>query len=271
MERLLPGVTADQQGTVTCMGLTPGGRLQPPQRISVVRHGQSVGNVAAETAAATGAEQLELTTRDMDTPLSDLGAEQSAALGRWLAKGSFDGTSRVIASPYLRAQQTARIALDAAGGSLSRLPVSTDERLRDRELGTLDGLTTLGIEARFPELAAQRVRVGKFYQRPPGGEAWTDVLLRLRSFDQTLAAGAADEHVLIFSHDIVVLLFCYLYEDLDEKQVLHLGQTNPVANASVTTFARVSGRLRLQTYNEVAPLEEGGLPVTVQKEKIDDD
>jgi broad specificity phosphatase PhoE len=248
------------------MASTGSPQLLPPQRLWVVRHGQSVGNVAAEAAAA---ELLDLTTRDVDTPLSDLGAEQSAALGRWMGKGSFDTTTRVIASPYLRARQTARLALDAAGGALSQLPVSTDERLRDRELGTLDGLTTRGIEVRFPELWAQRTRVGKFYQRPPGGESWTDVLLRLRSLHQSLLAGPPDEQVLIFSHDIVVLLFCYLYEDLDETQVLDLGRTRPVANASLTTFARVGERLRLQTYNEVAPLAEGGVPVTVQKEKVD--
>src|SRR3954454_19308382 len=220
-------------------------QLPAPQRLSVVRHGQSVGNVAAAAAVTAGAELLEITTRDMDTPLSDLGAEQATTLGRWLGQQQTDLPTRVIASPYLRAQQTARLALAAAGGSLSQLTISTDERLRDRELGTLDGLTVRGIERRFPDLAAQRTRLGKFYQRPPGGEAWTDVLLRLRSLDHTLALGSPDEHVLIFSHDIIVLLFCYLYEDLDEKQVLDLGRTNPVANASVTTFARVRGRLRL--------------------------
>jgi broad specificity phosphatase PhoE len=251
------------------MASTGSPQLLPPERLWVVRHGQSVGNVAAEAAAAAGAELLDLTTRDVDTPLSDLGAQQSAALGRWMAKGSFDTTTRVIASPYLRAQQTARLALDAAGGRLAKLPVGTDERLRDRELGTLDGLTTRGIEVRFPELWAQRTRVGKFYQRPPGGESWTDVLLRLRSLHQSLLAGPPDEHILIFSHDIAVLHFCYLYEDLDETQVLDLGRTKPVANASVTSFARVGDRLRLETYNEVAPLEEGGVPVTVQKEKVD--
>ena len=56
-----------------------------------------------------------------------------------------------------------------------------DERLREKEFGILDGLTTLGIRNGFPEQADFRKILGKFYHRPPGGESWCDVILRLRS------------------------------------------------------------------------------------------
>ena len=56
-----------------------------------------------------------------------------------------------------------------------------DERLRDRELGILDRLTSAGVEARFLEEGERRRWLGKFYYRPPGGESWADVVLRLRS------------------------------------------------------------------------------------------
>ena len=157
-------------------------RIGLPERLWLVRHGQSVGNVAHAAAAAASSERLELETRDMDVPLSDLGRQQAAALGHWLQSiAPHDRPTAVLSSPYLRAHQTARLALDTCGGELARVSVRDDERLRDRDLGIFEGLTWRGIQAKYPDLATLRVRVGKFYQRPPGGESWTDVLLRLRS------------------------------------------------------------------------------------------
>ena len=225
-----------------------------PERLWLVRHGQSTGNLAHAAAAAAESERLELDTRDMDVPLSDLGREQSSALGRWLARRDAAAQpTAVLASPYLRAQQTARLVLDACGGAVAGLEIVTDERLRDRDLGLLEGLTWRGIQARYPDLAALRSRIGKFYQRPPGGESWTDVLLRLRSVHQSLREELAGERVIVFSHDVVVLLFRYLYDDLDEATVLDLGLNHPVANGSLTTFAVRDGRLRLESYNALPP------------------
>jgi broad specificity phosphatase PhoE len=232
-------------------------RIGLPETLWVVRHGQSTGNVAHAEATAARSERLELDTRDVDVPLSELGRRQAEALGQHL--GSLDPGQRptaVLVSPFLRAQQTARYALAACGAAVADLEVRVDERLRDRDLGVLEGLTWRGVQAKYPELAATRSKLGKFYQRPPGGEAWTDVLLRLRSVHQTLLHEYADQRLVVFSHDVIVLLFRYLYDDLDERGVLDLGQADPVRNGSLTTFVRKGGRLRLESYNLVAPLEE---------------
>jgi 2,3-bisphosphoglycerate-dependent phosphoglycerate mutase len=223
----------------------------PPDRLYLVRHGQSTGNLAHAAAAAAKSELLELETRDMDVPLSDLGRAQATALGTWLATKPADELPTVaLVSPYLRAQQTARIALEACRPAVD---VRADERLRDRDLGIFEGLTWRGIQAKYPDLAALRARVGKFYQRPPGGEAWTDVILRLRSVHQTLVHEYAGERVIIFTHDVVVLLFRYLYDGLDEAAALDLGLNQPVRNASLTTFVRSGDRLVLEGYNLLPP------------------
>ena len=60
-----------------------------------------------------------------------------------------------------------------------------DERLRERDLGLFDGMTGQGIKDTYPEEAARRSAMGKFYYRPPGGESWTDVVLRVRSGSPT--------------------------------------------------------------------------------------
>jgi broad specificity phosphatase PhoE len=225
--------------------------IGPPERLYLVRHGQSTGNLAHAAASAAQSELLELETRDMDVPLSDLGREQATALGTWLAADpTYQLPTVALSSPYLRAQQTARIVMDICSPSVE---VEPDERLRDRDLGIFEGLTWRGIQAKYPDLAAMRTRVGKFYQRPPGGESWTDVLLRLRSVHQTLVHDYAGERVIVFTHDVVVLLFRYLYDGLDEAATLELGLTQPVRNASLTTFARSGGRLSLEEYDVLPP------------------
>ena len=78
-----------------------------------------------------------------------------------------------------RARQTLALAL---GDAESAVPVTADERLRDRELGVLDLLTRSGSRACTPRRRSAGSHLGKFYHRPPGGESWADVALRLRSF-----------------------------------------------------------------------------------------
>jgi probable phosphoglycerate mutase len=143
--------------------------------IVLVRHGESTGNVALTTAMVASAETIDVEFRDPDVPLTGTGEEQAGAVGRWLTK-SPAAPDLVYCSPYTRARQTAALALEAAGLDLE---VHLDERLRDRELGVLDLLTHDGVVRRFPGEETRRRWLGKLYYRPPGGESWADVALRL--------------------------------------------------------------------------------------------
>ncbi len=87
-----------------------------------------------------------------------------------------------------------------------------DERLREKEFGILDRLTPLGIRAKYPDLAEQRLHVGKFYFRPPGGESWCDVILRLRSFLDMLTREYRGDRVLVVAHQVIVNCLRYLLE-----------------------------------------------------------
>ncbi|MGI9588750.1 MAG: phosphoglycerate mutase family protein, partial [Dietzia maris] len=74
----------------------------------LVRHGQSVGNVANDNARAAGAHRLELDHRDADTPLSESGVGQARAVGAWLGGLPEDARPTVwLTSPYRRAADTA--------------------------------------------------------------------------------------------------------------------------------------------------------------------
>ena len=194
--------------------------------------------MASEAAERGGLERIEIDLRDADVPLSATGREQALALGRWLR--DLDDTetpNHVVVSPYVRAQETARIAVEESGLDL-RLRV--DERIRDRELGVLDLLSGAGVRARFPEEDERRAWVGKFYYRPPGGESWADMALRVRSFlgDLEREATGSPRRALVVCHDAVIMLFRYVCEEMTEHEVLEHARTRSVTNASVTRLRR---------------------------------
>ncbi len=226
----------------------------------LVRHGESVGNVAATAAARAGADRLDLDTRDADTPLSARGIEQARAVGAWLADlAARERPDVVWCSPYLRARQTAEAALGAAGLDL---PVRLDERLRDRELGITDRLTTGGMARLLPDETARRALLGKFYYRPPGGESWADVALRLRSALADIDRREAGRLVLVVTHDAVIALVRYVLEELTEDELFDLVGHGGVRNASVSRLEHVEGTWRATSFDDVAHLAALDAPVT---------
>ncbi len=239
-----------------------------PDVLYIVRHGESAGNVAREAALLAGEREIELDVRDVDVPLSELGEQQSDALGRWFAAMPDNEKPNVIlTSPYLRARHTAEIVANAAGLGDDAYSLVVDERLREKEFGILDRLTKVGIEAYHPEQAEFRRLLGKFYHRPPGGESWCDVILRLRSAVEMISREYCGEQVLLVCHSVIVLCMRYLIEHMTEEQILAIDRAEEVANCSVTAYhfhasEGPRGKLELDLFNFVAPLEEAGTPVT---------
>lgn len=239
-----------------------------PRGLWLVRHGESAGNVARDRALAAGADVIDIATRDVDVPLSERGRIQAAALARWtqtLARR--ERPTIVLTSPYLRAIETAR---PLAATLPDPRPPIIDERLREKEFGALDRLTRAGITTRFPAEVEMRERLGKFYYRPPSGESWCDVIQRLRGVMLELQHNYAGEHVAIIAHQVIVLCFRYLLEQLDETRLLAIDREGDVANGSITSYRfdpealHGRGGLVLQTYNSVAALADAGVPVTAE-------
>ena len=249
------------------MGLTrllQGGR--GPDELVLVRHGQSAGNLAVDEARQADAERLELSARDADVELSSNGEEQARTLGRWVAGlPPAERPDLVVSSPYRRAADTARAALGDLGAELVM-----DERLRERDLGLLDGLTGKGIRARYPEEAKRRSHVGKFYYQPPSGESWADVVLRVRSLLADLREGYDRQRVWMFTHQAVIMAFRYALEDLDEKDLLEIDKTTPIPNASVTRYRKEEDRLVLDTFADEAHLDQGPAESTDEEDRAEE-
>ena len=234
-----------------------------PRRLWLVRHGQSQGNVARDLANAAGHAVIDLDVRDVDVPLSDLGLRQARAAGKWFAE--LPGQERpevILSSPYLRARQTAEAICEAGALAGEKAKSVIDERLREREFGVFDGLTTRGIREKFPEEAAHRAKMGKFYHRPPGGESWADVILRLRSALNTINLLYADRRVVIVCHQVVVLCFRYVLDELDEAQILAIDKQADILNCGICAYEFDRGddelcKPRLAMWNHGAVTDDG--------------
>lgn len=213
---------------------------------------------------------IDITLRDIDVPLSPRGEQQATALGHWFAALSpGERPTVVLTSPYVRARQTteritteARFQYDGAPA-----PIIVDERFREKEFGILDRLTKYGIEQHYPDQAEFRQFLGKFYHRPPGGESWCDVILRLRSAFEMICREYHGERVLLVCHSVVVLCFRYIIEQMTEDEILTIDRANEIANCAITRYdvdltQGKYGKLVLNRFNFTTPVAEEGAPVT---------
>jgi broad specificity phosphatase PhoE len=228
-----------------------------PRTITLVRHGESVGNLADAKAHDEQADRLDLPARDADVELSDTGRRQAGALHRWFTDADPEQRpTLVLSSPYRRAADTALLALG------EELEVVVDERLRERDLGLFDGLTGRGIRSAYADEAKRRDKVGKFYYQPPSGESWADVVLRVRSLLADLRHGFDDARVWMFSHQAVIMSFRYVLEGLDEQRLLEIDRTSNLGNVSLTYYERRAGDLELTGFADTSIVDAADADVT---------
>jgi len=153
-------------------------------RILLARHGETQWNVEGRCQG-----------QGFDIPLSTAGRAQAAALGQRLAAQPIH---RAVASPLLRARQTAELALGERAGLLAY-----DARFMEISHGQWEGLTQDEIRAGFPGL--QRTwRETPEQVRLPGGESFQDVDARAwPAFREACAGLGAEEVALVVTHDAV--------------------------------------------------------------------
>jgi broad specificity phosphatase PhoE len=108
-------------------------------KLLLVRHGESRGNLDRRWQGW------------LDEPLTELGHEQARRLAERLYRRSLeslDPITAVYTSTLTRAYQTANIVALRCG-----VPLILDQRLRERDVGVLQGLTWPEVEAHHPTLA----------------------------------------------------------------------------------------------------------------------
>lgn len=190
--------------------------------ITFVRHGESVANASGRWQGQS------------DSPLTEEGRAQAAALGRRWRHRSFDV---VITSDLTRTRQTAEHLADDA---------EPDPAWRELDVGRWEGLTREEVAERFgDEMDALRrgedVRIG-------GGESWSDVDARAaRALDALLARLSDGQRALVVSHGGILSTLVAARMSIGHLRPRPLGR---IVNTGVTTLRFDGGVVTLGRYND---------------------
>jgi len=147
-------------------------------RILLARHGETTWNTEGRHQG-----------QGFDVPLSESGRAQALALA---ARLRGEPIARAIASPLLRARQTAELALDI---------LTLDPGLMEISHGEWEGRLASEIREEYPELQ-QAWRERPHTVRLPGGESFQEVQDRAWAALVKACEGlCGDETLLLVSHD----------------------------------------------------------------------
>ena len=146
--------------------------------LTLVRHGQTAANAQ------------NLLQGHVNHPLDEVGLAQVSLLGGALQK--IAPVSRVVASPLLRAQQTAQAI---SQGLSQHIEVETDPRWIELNYGDFDGQPVSSVS---PEQWATW-RTDEYF-RPPHGETLAELSVRVHEAIDALLADSVSAHIVVVSH-----------------------------------------------------------------------
>jgi broad specificity phosphatase PhoE len=146
-------------------------------KLILVRHGESSGN-----------RDRVFALNPADLPLTELGYRQAAEVAARIAVQF--RPNAVMASPFLRARETARVIAENLG-----LPLEIEPRLYERDVGILVGRS-------YDSLAGSPGydRQSPWKWRPEGGESYEDVRARVAPVLDRLAVTHFERDIVIVSH-----------------------------------------------------------------------
>lgn len=186
--------------------------------IGFIRHGSTEWN------------RLGKLQGQLDTDLTDDGREQARLLGLRLANETWDG---IISSDLKRAKETAQII-----SKMSGIPIiGTDNRLRERKYGQVEGTTATEREERWgPEWKLQEL----------GQESDDELWKRWSELETEILEAYPTRKILLVSHGgfIVQVL-----------RVLRMDSEQFLQNTSLTILLRQENGWELELYNCLSHLE----------------
>lgn len=175
-----------------------------PNTLFLVRHGEAESNVRGVINSNLARNTYGLTPR---------GEAEVAQAAKKLARERVDV---IIASPFLRAQQTAKIIAAHTGAS-----VETDDRLREFDMGAFDGKKIaedfLAVFPDWPKDATPELRDAH------GVEHEESLQKRLRAFVDDINAAYRDKNIVVVSHGDTLNGLYHLLNGTDRVEHYHAG------------------------------------------------
>lgn len=220
-----------------------------PSRIVLVRHGESLRNIAKKANRFFLDDEARRAIRgipDHRIPLTDEGRRQARETGLALRQrfGAFD---QVYHSGYLRTIDTTNLLLEAwPEAEREKMRVRHHLFIRERDQGHAYDMTDAEAAAAFPWLQDYWNTFGPFFARPPGGESLAQVCERVYAFLRKLARTMAGKRVLIVAHGGTIWCFRYVLERWTYEEAERRFRSESIPNASITSYDRQpDGRMAL--------------------------
>lgn len=214
-----------------------------PIDLVLVRHGQSEGNAAKRRSEAGDDSAFTDAFRKRHSAsfhLTEFGREQARIAGAWLRQEfphewPFD---RYAVSEYFRALETAGLL------GLLQAEWFTDYYLTERDWGDLDVLPQNEREGNFGD-AMRRREVEPFFWRPPNGESFLELCLRIDRVLDTLHRYVVIRKLLSVAHGEVIRAFQIRIERISQalfrelvfsdnpddriynREIIHYSRRNP--------------------------------------------
>ena len=200
-------------------------------RITLVRHGETEWNVSGRWQGHA------------DAPLTAHGKAQAKALGERLADEKFDSC---YTSDLGRAIHTSRLI-----GASSALHFETDERLRERDLGIMQGLTTEEMLEQCPDAYESFRNNGPDFLIPKG-ESFRQFSKRCVSVIEDFSDRHVGQSLLVVTHGGVLgAIF---------RHVIGLSLNSPrryaLLNCSVNVIEKKDGDWNLLHWGDVNHIDQ---------------
>jgi len=195
-----------------------------------VRHGETEWNTC-------GKQQGHLNSK-----LTPLGIKQAQAIAEDLVERGIDV---LYSSDLGRAVETSKIIAERLS-----LDIITDARLRERHLGTMQGITRIEFQKLYPD-EAKAFNSGDPDYVLPGGESVRQRHNRCLSCIEQLAQNHPGRTICIVAHGGVLMSMFH--------RALNLPLSEPrnfsLFNAAINTFSINNGRWRLDSWGQIHHLK----------------
>lgn len=164
----------------------------------VIRHGETEWNKEKRSQGR------------LDSALTDKGKEDARSLGERLKDTEF---CQIISSPSGRTLETATLVKRER-----QIPLTTDDRLMEIDLGHWQGKTDSEVREQYPESYDAYWNEPKAFAGE-GGETFLQVQERLLEFLVDIEKKFKDGNVLIFTHGVVIKTLYLLCRNDSIKQI----------------------------------------------------
>ncbi len=149
-----------------------------------------------------------------DLPLNEKGLHQACLWQQKLKTGLFE---KIYSSDLSRTRQTALIIAGHHQGKVQSLPA-----LREINLGEWEGLSVAEVKDRFPE-EWQRREKDLVTFRPPGGESFRDLAVRIGTVFNQIIQGLEGDILIVAHGGVNRVILCQVL-GMDLANLFRLGQ-----------------------------------------------